>query len=55
MLQLASVTKDDVVYDLGSGDGRLVIEAAKLGAKGVGVELNTRLVVESRKMLYRRV
>lgn len=49
MLQLASVTKDDVVYDLGSGDGRLVIEAAKLGAKGVGVELNTRLVVESRE------
>ncbi|HWS89341.1 MAG TPA: class I SAM-dependent methyltransferase [Pyrinomonadaceae bacterium] len=50
MLELADVTKDDVVYDLGSGDGRVVITAAqKYGARGVGVEIDTRLVRESRE------
>ena len=39
MLQMASVTSSDLVYDLGSGDGRIVIQAAeKFGARGVGVE-----------------
>ncbi|MCW5977555.1 MAG: class I SAM-dependent methyltransferase [Bryobacteraceae bacterium] len=45
MLRLARVTKDDVVYDLGCGDGRIVITAArKFGARGVGVELRPELV-----------
>jgi predicted RNA methylase len=45
MLELAEVTKDDVVYDLGSGDGRIVILAAKrYGARGVGVEIDPVLV-----------
>ncbi len=45
MLELAEVTADDVVYDLGSGDGRIVILAAKrYGARGVGVEIDPTLV-----------
>lgn len=45
MLELAEVKKDDVVYDLGSGDGRIVITAAKkYGATGVGVDINQSLV-----------
>ncbi len=49
MLMMANVTKDDVVYDLGSGDGRIPIRAAKkYGARGVGVEINTSLVEKSR-------
>ncbi len=45
MLQLAGVTKDDIVYDLGSGDGRIpIIAAQKYGATGVGVEIDPRLV-----------
>src|SRR5262245_6167471 len=45
MLELAGVKSDDVVYDLGSGDGRMVIIAAqKYGARGVGVELDPALV-----------
>lgn len=49
MLKLANVTNNDVVYDLGSGDGRLVIAAVKeFGAKrGVGVEINPGLVRRS--------
>jgi SAM-dependent methyltransferase len=51
MLKLARVTADDVVYDLGSGDGRIVILAAqKYGAKGVGIELDPRLVETSRQV-----
>ncbi|PYR13291.1 MAG: hypothetical protein DMF99_01705 [Acidobacteria bacterium] len=51
MLQLAHVTRDDVVYDLGSGDGRIVILAAqKYGALGVGVEIDPRLVAISRQV-----
>jgi predicted RNA methylase len=50
MLELAGVTADDVVYDLGSGDGRIVILAArKYGARGVGVELQPGLVQMSRQ------
>jgi len=44
MLELAAVRAGDVVYDLGSGDGRLVIEAARRGARGVGIEREARLV-----------
>jgi SAM-dependent methyltransferase len=51
MLRLARVTARDVVYDLGSGDGRIVIMAAqKYRARGVGVELNHGLVEISRQV-----
>jgi len=50
MLELAEVTADDVVYDLGSGDGRIVIAAAKeFGARGVGVEIDSQLVQRARR------
>jgi SAM-dependent methyltransferase len=50
MLELAGVTDDDVVYDLGSGDGRIVIRAAeKYGARGVGIEIDEELVEEARQ------
>jgi SAM-dependent methyltransferase len=50
MLELAKVSKDDVVYDLGSGDGRIVITAAqKFGARGVGIDINAKLVQESQE------
>lgn len=49
MLRLANVTPDDVVYDLGSGDGRIVIAAAKdRGARGVGYEIDSALVAQGR-------
>lgn len=50
MLRLAAVTKQDVVYDLGSGDGRVVIAAARdFGARAVGLEIDPLLVEESRR------
>ena len=50
MLDLAGTGADDVVYDLGSGDGRLVILAAQLhGAQGVGYEVQPPLVALSRQ------
>lgn len=50
MLTLARVNAADVVYDLGSGDGRIVIEAAKtFGARGVGIELDPELIKQSVK------
>ena len=48
MIELAGVKKGDVVYDLGSGDGRIVIAAAKRGARAVGFEIDPDLVAESR-------
>ncbi|OGQ84068.1 MAG: hypothetical protein A3F90_14865 [Deltaproteobacteria bacterium RIFCSPLOWO2_12_FULL_60_19] len=49
MLELAEVKKGDVVYDLGSGDGRIVIRAAKkYGVKAVGIEMDSWLVAEAR-------
>ncbi|HEX7043175.1 MAG TPA: methyltransferase domain-containing protein [Burkholderiales bacterium] len=49
MLQLADVGPEDVVYDLGSGDGRIVIMAAKeFGARGVGYEINPALIEKAR-------
>ena len=55
MLRLAGVGPADMVYDLGSGDGRIVIVAARdFGARGVGVELEPRLVTESRELARRR-
>ena len=54
ILRLAGVGPDDVVYDLGSGDGRIVIAAARdFGARGVGIELDPDLVAESRKNAVR--
>jgi cyclopropane fatty-acyl-phospholipid synthase-like methyltransferase len=51
MLKLARVTPGDVVYDLGSGDGRIVVLAAqKYGARGVGIEIDARLVELSRQV-----
>ena len=50
MLRVAGVRKDDLVYDLGSGDGRIVIEAARqYGAKGVVIELDPALVRRARE------
>src|SRR5258707_11994890 len=50
MLELAGVNASDVVFDLGSGDGRIVNMAATLyGARGVGIELQPYLVEESRR------
>jgi SAM-dependent methyltransferase len=49
MLRLAGVTKNDVVYDLGCGDGRIVIAAAKAyGARGVGIDINPVRIAEAR-------
>lgn len=50
MLRLADVQPSDVVYDLGSGDGRIVLIAARqFDARGVGIEIEPRLVEESRE------
>jgi SAM-dependent methyltransferase len=49
MVELAGVKKGDTVYDLGSGDGRIVITAAKKGARAVGFEIDGDLVKESRE------
>lgn len=52
MLKLGKVTKDDVVYDLGCGDGRIVITAAKkYGAHGVGIDINPERIKEARANL----
>jgi SAM-dependent methyltransferase len=50
MLKLAEVKKTDVVYDLGCGDGRIVISAAKdLGARGVGIDINPVRIGEAKE------
>lgn len=50
MLELANVGEDDVVYDLGSGDGRIPITAAQqFGARGVGIEIRPDLVEKARR------
>jgi SAM-dependent methyltransferase len=49
MLQFAGVGPNDLVYDLGSGDGRILILAAqKYGARGVGIEIDPALVAKAR-------
>jgi cyclopropane fatty-acyl-phospholipid synthase-like methyltransferase len=45
------ISKNDTVVDLGSGDGRLLIAAAKLGAKAIGYEMNPALVHQSRQKI----
>jgi SAM-dependent methyltransferase len=47
MIQLGNVDAKDVVYDLGCGDGRLVITAAQKGARGMGVDLNPERIAEA--------
>ncbi len=48
MLEVAQVTENDIVYDLGCGDGRIVISAAKIyGARGVGIDFNPSRIEES--------
>ena len=49
MLDMAKVTANDIVYDLGSGDGRTVITAAKRGATAFGVEYNPQMVALSKR------
>ncbi len=53
MLDLAGVTSDDLVVDLGSGDGRMVIAAARRGARAIGVEYNPDLVTLSEEAARR--
>jgi len=48
MLEVAHVNKNDVLYDLGSGDGRIVIEAARrFGARGIGIDINPERIREA--------
>ena len=48
MLQMANLTSKDVVYDLGSGDGRIPITAAqKYGARGIGIDINPERIKEA--------
>jgi len=50
MLKLAGVKKTDIVYDLGCGDGRIVVMAAqKFGARGVGVDINPERIEEAKQ------
>lgn len=50
MLKLAGVKSTDVVYDLGCGDGRIVIAAARdFGARGVGIDINPVRIAEARE------
>lgn len=50
MLSLAKVGKDDVLYDLGCGDGRIVVTAAKRhGARGTGIDLNPTRIAEAKQ------
>src|SRR5687768_18282957 len=52
MLKLAKVTKNDVVYDLGSGDGRIPITAARTyGARGVGIDIDPQRIKEAMENL----
>src|SRR5262249_456304 len=51
MLQLARTKKSDIVYDLGCGDGRILIEAAKAyGAHGVGIDNNPQRIREAKEI-----
>jgi predicted RNA methylase len=52
MLKLAKVTKNDVIYDLGSGDGRIPITAARTyGARGVGIDIDPQRIKEATENL----
>jgi len=47
MLKLGGVKKGDVLFDLGCGDGRIVVTAAKLGARGTGVDINPERIKDA--------
>jgi ribosomal protein L11 methylase PrmA len=50
MLKLAKVQKSDVLYDLGCGDGRIVVTAAKTyGCRGVGIDIDPQRIIEARQ------
>ena len=52
MLQVAKVTKNDIVYDLGTGDGRIPVTAAKkYGARGVGIDIDPQRIREANESL----
>lgn len=52
IIEVAEVSEEDVVYDLGAGDGRILLRAAKnRGARGVGYEINAALVEEARSAI----
>ncbi|MBI1870604.1 MAG: nucleotidyltransferase family protein [Chlamydiae bacterium] len=50
MLELAAIGPNDIVYDLGCGDGRMVIRAAqKCGARGIGIDIDSKLVCQAQE------
>jgi cyclopropane fatty-acyl-phospholipid synthase-like methyltransferase len=54
MLEMAQVKTGDVIYDLGSGDGRIIIQAAKrYGVKGVGIEIDAELVEKAKNNAFK--
>ena len=54
MLKLAEVTSKDIVYDLGCGDGRFVVTAARqFGARGVGIDIDAERIKEARELSKR--
>lgn len=55
MLEMAKITKDDVVCDPGCGDGRMVIAAARrYGCRSIGYEIDPKLAAEARKLVQKR-
>jgi len=55
MLEMAKITKDDVVIDPGCGDGRIIISAAKkYGCKAIGYEIDPKLVAEGQRLAKKR-
>jgi SAM-dependent methyltransferase len=53
MLNVVKVKPGDVVYDLGCGDGRIVVSAAKLGARGIGIDIDPQRVAEANQNVQR--
>jgi len=54
MLKLADVQKTDVVYDLGCGDGRIVVAAARdFGARGVGIDIDPKRIAEAKENAHK--
>ena len=49
MLETAGVGPDDIVYDLGCGDGRIVVAAAKRGARAVGIDIDPQRIAEAKQ------
>src|SRR5258708_36170147 len=54
MLKLADVTKSDIVYDLGCGDGRIVIAAVRdFAARGVGIDIDPKRIAEAKQNAHK--